>query len=96
MAYQPFVAKEYTAGMTRDEQNAVWEYNKSQGQIVFHNNSIRKLTPTECEKLQTVPINYTKAVSDTQRYKQMGNAVTVNVIEAIGRKILHNHGRIIA
>lgn len=47
------------------------------------NQQIRRLTPIECERLQGFPDNWTEGVSDTQRYKQMGNAVTVNVIEAI-------------
>lgn len=47
-------------------------------------NRIRRLTPLETERLQGFPDNYTEGVSETQRYKQMGNAVTVNVIEAIG------------
>lgn len=50
--------------------------------------SIRRLTPKECERLQGFPDDWTKGVSDTQRYKQMGNAVSVPVIEAIGKKIL--------
>lgn len=44
---------------------------------------IRKFTPEECEKLQTVPVGYTKCVSDTQRYKMLGNGWTVKVIEHI-------------
>lgn len=44
---------------------------------------IRRLTPTECERLQGFPDGWTKDFSDTQRYKMMGNAVTVNVIKAI-------------
>jgi len=55
---------------------------------IIRGNKIRRLTPIECERLQGFPDNWTQGVSDTQRYKQMGNAVTVNVIEAIGRKIL--------
>lgn len=47
------------------------------------NNQIRRLTPLECERLQGFPDNWTQGVSDTQRYKQLGNAVTVNVVEAI-------------
>ena len=39
----------------------------------------------ECERLQGFPDNWTEGVSDTQRYKQCGNAVTVNVIESIVR-----------
>ena len=44
---------------------------------------IRKLTPVECERLQTVPDNYTKGVSNTQRYKMLGNGWTVDVIAHI-------------
>jgi DNA (cytosine-5)-methyltransferase 3A len=40
----------------------------------------RKLTPLECERLQTVPDGYTEGVSDTQRYKMLGNGWTVDVI----------------
>jgi len=45
----------------------------------------RKLTPLECERLQTVPDNYTAHVSDTQRYKMLGNGWTVDVIAHIFR-----------
>jgi len=41
---------------------------------------IRKLTPIECERLQTVPENYTSCVSNSQRYKMLGNGWTVDVI----------------
>ena len=44
---------------------------------------IRKLTPIECERLQTVPDNYTEGVSNTQRYKMLGNGWTVDVISHI-------------
>ena len=45
--------------------------------------SYRKLTPVECERLQTVPDNYTNHVSNTQRYKMLGNGWTVDVIAHI-------------
>jgi len=45
----------------------------------------RKLTPIECERLQTVPDSYTKAVSNSQRYKMLGNGWTVDVIAHIFR-----------
>lgn len=41
---------------------------------------IRKLTPTECERLQTIPDGYTAAVSTSQRYKALGNGWTAEVI----------------
>ncbi len=50
-------------------------------------NGIRRLTPLECERLQGFPDGWTEGVSDTQRYKCLGNAVTVNVIEAIGNNL---------
>jgi site-specific DNA-cytosine methylase len=43
----------------------------------------RKLTVTECERLQTVPEGYTAHVSNTQRYKMLGNGMTVDVIAHI-------------
>ena len=45
--------------------------------------SYRKLTPLECERLQTFPDNWTDCVSNTQRYKALGNAWTVDVIAHI-------------
>lgn len=55
---------------------------------------IRRLTPVECERLQGFPDNWTKfgigevPISDTQRYKMCGNAVTVNVIRDVFERIL--------
>jgi len=65
----------------KSNSNIDKEYNKE-----FSN--IRRLTPIECERLQGFPDNWTEGVSDTQRYRQMGNAVTVNVIEAIAKKVI--------
>lgn len=44
---------------------------------------IRRLTPTECERLQTIPDNFTAHVSDSQRYKMIGNSWTCDVISHI-------------
>jgi DNA (cytosine-5)-methyltransferase 1 len=54
---------------------------------------IRRLTPLECERLQGFPDNWTAegidgAISDTQRYKMCGNAVTTNVVQAVFERIL--------
>jgi len=57
---------------------------------VRENMKIRKLTPIECERLQGFPDGWTEGFSDTQRYKMMGNAVTVNVIKEIGFKLLNS------
>jgi site-specific DNA-cytosine methylase len=48
---------------------------------------IRRLTPIECERLQTLPDNYTEWVSDSQRYKMLGNWWTVDIIAHIFRFI---------
>ena len=47
----------------------------------------RKLTPLECERLQTIPDNYTEGVSNTQRYKMLGNGWTIDVISHILRNM---------
>ena len=49
---------------------------------------VRRLTPTEAERLQGFDDGWTAGQSDTQRYKQLGNAVCVNVAEWIGRRIV--------
>ena len=46
---------------------------------------VRKLTPIECERLQGFADDWTKGISDTQRYKCLGNAVTTKVVEYIAR-----------
>lgn len=48
---------------------------------------VRKLTPIECERLQTLPDDYTSGVSNTQRYKMIGNGWTVDVIAHIFREL---------
>jgi site-specific DNA-cytosine methylase len=61
-------------------------FEKHRRQLVFSKDGLssdvswRKLTPLECERLQTVPENYTNHVSNTQRYKMLGNGWTVDVI----------------
>lgn len=72
-------------------------FNKSRRQLVFESEEVcnqchldyslrtgyRKLTPIEVERLQTVPENYTACLSNTQRYKTLGNGWTVDVITHI-------------
>lgn len=51
--------------------------------LVIRSSSISCYTPLECERLQTVPDNYTNHVSDTQRYRMLGNGWTVDVVAHI-------------
>jgi DNA (cytosine-5)-methyltransferase 1 len=62
---------------------------------MFDGYRIRRLTPIECERLQGFPDNHTafgnydgevKPMSNTQRYKQCGNAVTVDVVQAVANQ----------
>ena len=54
---------------------------------------IRRLTPTECERLMGLPDGWTEGVSDTQRYKLCGNGVVVNVVEEIVKRLLNQKDR---
>jgi DNA (cytosine-5)-methyltransferase 1 len=65
--------------------------------LLKENYRIRRLTPIECERLQGFPDNHTafgnydgvvKSMSNTQRYKQCGNAVTVDVVAAVAKNCL--------
>lgn len=68
-------------------QGSSKEFQNSIRKIIECSKQARRLTPLEFERLQSFPDNWTEGVSDTQRYKQLGNAVTVNVIEAIIEKL---------
>ena len=72
------------AAMDRPESGAVTliPFHATQGPSM-----VRRLTPTECERLQGFPDGWTQSQSDTQRYRQMGNAVAVPVAEWIMRRI---------
>ena len=70
-------------GMGRTNKQGMWVYNDS----ITPENFIRKLTPIECERLQTLPDNYTEWVSNSQRYKMLGNWWTVDVIAHIFREM---------
>jgi DNA-cytosine methyltransferase len=70
------------------QQNRVYDINGINpslttlwnGSNLINTSRIRRLTPTECERLQTVKDGYTSMVSDTQRYKMLGNGWTIDVI----------------
>ena len=65
------LTKQHILQITKEENKVSW----------------RKLTPIECERLQTVPDNYTNHVSNTQRYKMLGNGWTIEVIAHILQKM---------
>ena len=89
--YIPALDVNYSKGDNRPTQKG------NRPKVVHKNTGIRRLTPMECERLQGFPDGWTKdgltkdggqvAISDTQRYKCLGNAVTTNVITAIGERL---------
>jgi DNA (cytosine-5)-methyltransferase 1 len=96
----PPIIKPTQIGNSKKFGNAVGKHNQDAFTLrsanpngVILNQSIRRLTPVECERLQGFPDNWTKngmelgEISDTQRYKMCGNAVTVDVVEAVAKKI---------
>ena len=72
-----------------DSEPDIWYLKASDWRVAERRDlCLRRLTPLECERLQGFPDGWTEGVSDTQRYKCLGNAVTVNVIEAIAIRLL--------
>ena len=59
--------------------------------VIIKDGRIRKFTEIECERLQTLPDNYTQGVSSTSRYKAIGNGWTVDVVAHILSFINHNN-----
>lgn len=72
---------------TIDEISVEVSQNNLKDEIQKIKHYARKLNPIECERLQTVPDNYTSVISDTQRYKCLGNGWTVDVIAHIFKNI---------
>lgn len=62
--------------------------------VMWEDYKIRKLTPLEYERLQGFPYGWTEWVSNTQRYKQMGNAVSVPVVENIFNNLLKTRQKV--
>jgi DNA (cytosine-5)-methyltransferase 1 len=95
-----YIIKPTQIGNSENFGNAVGKENQDAFTLrsanpngVIINQSIRRLTPIECERLQGFPDNWTRygqelgEISDSQRYKMCGNAVTVDVVEAVAKKI---------
>lgn len=75
------------AGCLTARSDASWNSN-----YVTRNGELTKLTPIEYERLQTLPDNYTSCVSNSQRYKAIGNGWTVDVIAHILKSlVIHRH-----
>lgn len=76
------IARPLTATMHKMHRADTDNYVSTEYQPAGKTN-VRRLTPVECERLQTLPDNYTSGVSDTSRYKCIGNGWTVDVVAHI-------------
>lgn len=75
-------------GACESDNGKAYTLCKNEPNGIKYNSRIRRLTPIECERLQTVKDNYTANVSDSQRYKMLGNGWTVDVIAHIFKYLL--------
>jgi len=71
--------KKYVASV-HEKANCVLATRSFLDCVIDNNKILRQLTPIECERLQNVPDNYTSGVSNSARYKMLGNGWTVDVI----------------
>jgi site-specific DNA-cytosine methylase len=83
-------ASKESGGVQPYQQNRIYHLDgitpalcANKSDLIINTSRIRRLTPTECERLQTVKDGYTDGVSDTQRYRMLGNGWTVEVIAHI-------------
>ena len=85
------ICKTLTATMHKmhraSQDNYFTDIKNHQKHCDIKKTNIRKLTPNECRKLQGFPSDWRQVVSDTQAYKQFGNAVTVDVIYAVAKEV---------
>lgn len=96
--HEPMVSRQPLRYLDRNQKNVDGDHaftvDASQTSGVKVDTQIRRLTPVECERLQGFPDGWTaldkdsNPISDTQRYKMCGNAVTTNVVTAVMERLL--------
>lgn len=74
-------------GVFKEKSQTMTSSSFQHNNFCYLNKMIRRLTPVECERLQTLPDGYTEGVSDNQRYKALGNGFTVDVIAHILKRL---------
>ena len=83
---QPFIRTTDTNGTTFDNEHSA-TIHAGGSRNYQRVDTVRRLTPLECERLQGFPDGWTEGLSDTRRYQCLGNAVTVNVITSIVERL---------
>jgi DNA (cytosine-5)-methyltransferase 1 len=73
-----------------EEGEVMFTLDRVSGHGIATDTTVRRLTPRECERLQGFPDDWTDGQADSHRYKQMGNAVAVPVVEWIINRIVNN------
>ncbi|WP_108866849.1 DNA cytosine methyltransferase [Aquimarina aquimarini] len=95
--YAPFREKKFTP--RDDNRIGTITAHPQNENLLLNLNNVRKLTPLECERLQGFPDNWTKhgvidgkrnELSDSRRYQLLGNAVSVPVVQSVGKRIINN------
>lgn len=81
--YRIYSIEGKSATLTASSKGGLGGYSGLYGCLNKNKLYYRKLTPIECERLQTVPDNYTYGVADCHRYKMLGNGWTIEVIAHI-------------
>lgn len=71
-----------------EEGEPMYTLDRVSGHGVAHDLMVRRLTPTECERLQGFPDGWTAGQADSHRYKQLGNAVAVPVVDWIIKNLI--------
>jgi DNA (cytosine-5)-methyltransferase 1 len=71
----------------KEKDDAMFTITSQDQHGIYNGSGIRRLTPIECERLQGFPDNWTDGISETQRYKCCGNAVSVPVTKEIFKRI---------
>jgi site-specific DNA-cytosine methylase len=85
---QPLITDSYNKTIHKNKSMTITA--RVGGSCMYHvvdSMSFRKLNPIECERLQTFPDNWTEGISDTQRYKALGNSWTVEVVAHIFKNL---------
>jgi site-specific DNA-cytosine methylase len=93
VAYNPYRTLEKDGSITsgfaaRPVVDALHGPTGNKEPLVVPDMAVRRLTPVECERLQGFPDGWTKGLSDSARYRTLGNAVCVPVAEWIARRIV--------
>ena len=95
---QPFIRNPYNGKQSEVESGTLGTScgttTGKTAQLLHKDTRIRRLTPLECERLMGYPDNWTEGLSDTQRYKTLGNGIVSNVVVEVVKRLYSNPSHI--